>query len=99
MNERKSAETSRVLTRRALMKRFALSGAVFAVLPRAFHTALAAENHCALLGPPVVSFYMDRLHVDRTGAAIPYRAPRGMRSGAPLAHLSEEAFRCAQLYV
>lgn len=42
---------------------------------------------------PVVSIHMDQPYLDLTGRALPYYAPKGMRSGEPLAHLSEEAFR------
>lgn len=42
---------------------------------------------------PVVSIHMDQPYLDLTGRAVPYHAPQGMRSGEPLAHLNEEAFR------
>jgi hypothetical protein len=88
------------VTRRALVKYLAWGSAALALFARACPAGLITENsEAAWRNAPVVWFYMDRLHLDRTGAAIPYRAPRGMRSGAPLAHLSEEAFRRVQLYV
>jgi hypothetical protein len=100
MDEKVFAETAPTLTRRALVKSVACAGAAFAVFPRALHAALAgAGDAMAGVNPPVVSFYMDRLYIDLTGTATPYLAPRGMRSGAPLAHLSEEALRRAQPYV
>jgi hypothetical protein len=99
MSHKPFAETASGLTRRAFVKSCALAGAAFAVLPSAFRSALTGARSAAQMRPPVVSFYMDRLYVDFTGTAVPYIPPLGMRSGAPLAHLSEEAFRRAQLYV
>jgi hypothetical protein len=100
MSHRLFAQTASVLTRRAFVKSFAFAGTAFAVLPSALHAALHAPGQsAAAMRQPVVSFYMDRLYLDPTGTAIPYLSPLGMRSGAPLAHLSEEAFRRAQLYV
>jgi hypothetical protein len=40
-----------------------------------------------------VSFFLDQPYLDMTGLGEPYRPPRGLRSGQPLAALSEEAFR------
>lgn len=100
MNPPASSEKRSILTRRALVKNFAWAGAVFAAFPRAFRLAAASCGPAAAqTRAPALWFYMDRLYLDYTGAAIPYRPPRGMRSAAPLAHLSEEAFRRAQLYV
>jgi hypothetical protein len=39
---------------------------------------------------PVVSFHLDQPYLDLTGLEKPYVPPSGMRSGAPLAALSEE---------
>jgi hypothetical protein len=99
MNQRTFAETASTLTRRALVKSLAFAGTAFAVLPSALQAALRAPGQSAAMRQPVVAFYMDRLYIDATGTAVPYLSPLGMRSGAPLAHLSEEAFRRAQLYV
>jgi hypothetical protein len=41
---------------------------------------------------------MDQPYLDTTGKAAPYHPPVGARSAAPVAHLSEEAFRRAQSY-
>lgn len=41
-------------------------------------------------GAPVVSFHLDRPYLDLTGLGTPYIPPAGMRSGAPLAALSDE---------
>lgn len=48
---------------------------------------------------PVVSIHMDRPYLDATGRAVPYYAPIGMRSGEPVAHLTEEAFRSQLCFV
>lgn len=40
--------------------------------------------------PPVVGFGMDRPFLDLTGLAQPYIPPVGMRSGQPLATLSDD---------
>jgi hypothetical protein len=100
MNHTTPAAIPFTLSRRALVKSFAFAGAALAVLPCAFHAALTAGGHAvAEMRPPVVSFYMDRPYLDPTGTAMPYLLPRGARSGAPLALLSEEAFRSAQCCV
>ncbi|MGH9561666.1 MAG: hypothetical protein ACRD3S_09455 [Terracidiphilus sp.] len=100
MNETASVAKKSVLTRRTLVRNFAWASAVFAALPHALRITLPGSGDVAArMRPPVISFYMDRLFVDHTGAAMPYHSPLGMRSGAPLAHLSEEALRRAQLYV
>ncbi len=99
MNQESSAELALALSRRTLLKHFARAGAAFVMLPRALRDVLAAGPSAAQVRPPVISFYMDRPYLDHTGMAIPYFWPRGTHSGAPLARLSEEAFRRAQLYV
>jgi hypothetical protein len=48
---------------------------------------------------PVVSIHMDQPYLDWTGRAVPYYAPQGIRSGEPLARLSEEAFRRLPCFV
>lgn len=40
--------------------------------------------------PPVVSFHLDQPYLDFTGLEKPYVPPAGLRSGAPLAGLSEQ---------
>ena len=39
---------------------------------------------------PVVSFHLDQPYLDLTGLEQPYVPPAGLRSGAPLAALSEQ---------
>jgi hypothetical protein len=70
-------------SRRALMRGAAiLAGA--AALPAAW-AAGAAESPAK----PVVTFYMDGLVVDQTGKSPAYRPPAGLRSAAPVEHLSD----------
>ena len=58
----------------------------------------AAFDNTALLAP-VVSFHLDQPYLDLTGRAIPYLPPAGLRSGQPLAQLSEFALRSAHPYI
>jgi len=84
------------LTRRAFVAG-AVSGAALAFAPMPFFgkvPAVAGEPRGA-----VVTFYMDRLYLDRSGLAQPYHPPAGMRAGAPVEHLSEEEFRRWFVYV
>jgi len=84
------------LTRRAFIAG-AVSAAALAIAPLPLPSevsAVAAEPRRA-----VVTFYMDRLYLDRTGRSQPYRPPAGMRAGAPVEHLSEEEFRRHFVYV
>jgi hypothetical protein len=52
--------------------------------------ALALMPSFTIKNPPVVSFHLDQPYLDLTGLEKPYVPPAGMRSGAPLAALSEE---------
>ena len=89
-----------MLTRRDFVAKLAVAGAAigaFALAPGAAWTAEASaspEQPCK----PVVSFHMDRPYLDLTGTAMPYLPPDGVRSGAPVARFSEEAFRRMQCY-
>ncbi|MDE3110258.1 MAG: hypothetical protein KGL02_09990 [Acidobacteriota bacterium] len=100
MNRTPPAASAFALSRRAFARSLAFAGAALALVPSAFHaTSIGGRRPATRLRGPVVSFHMDRLFVDHTGAATPYVSPAGMRSAEPLAHLSEEAFRRAQPYV
>ena len=48
--------------------------------------------------PPVVSFHFDQPYLDESGRGLPYRPPRGLRSGQGLAQLSEQEFRTLMPY-
>jgi hypothetical protein len=67
-------------SRRDFLVTVPLAGGALALLP-AFTIAQG----------PVLSFHLDQPYVDPTGLAEPFIPPSGMRSGAPLAALSEEA--------
>lgn len=101
MNESIVARAPLAISRRAFVSNLALAGAAFAMAPLGFRSVSVGDGQVVrrITRAPIVSFYMDRLYLDLTGTAIPYVSPRGMRSGAPLAQLSEEAFRNAQCYV
>ena len=68
------------LSRRHFLVAVPVAGTVFALAPS-----------LAIRMPPVLSFHLDRPYVDLTGREKPYIPPVGMRSGAPLASLSDEA--------
>jgi hypothetical protein len=53
--------------------------------------AIALMPSLALTPVPVVAFHLDQPYVDLTGLGKPYVPPAGVRSGAPLAALSDEA--------
>jgi hypothetical protein len=76
-------------TRRAI-----IGGAVLiagaSALPSIGWAADAAVEPAAV---PVVTFHMDGLIVDETGKSPPYRPPNGLRSAAPVEHLSDIEIR------
>ena len=62
----------------------------FLVTVPAAGAALTLMPSFTIKNPPVVSFHLDQPYLDLTGLEKPYVPPAGMRSGAPLAALSEE---------
>ena len=78
------------LTRRTFLGAIAVGGAALAVPAGAL---LAQAERAGGHGSPVVSFHMDQPYLDRTGTAVPYYPPAGVRSGDSAARLSEEMFR------
>jgi hypothetical protein len=59
--------------------------------PNAPSAAIASSaSDAAGAAAPVVSFHLDQPYLDLTGLEKPYVPPAGLRSGAPLAALSEE---------
>ncbi len=50
---------------------------------------------CAPSGTPAVSFFLDQPYWDPTGMQVPYRPPRGTRSGQGLVELSDAELRNA----
>jgi len=85
-----------MLTRRDFLANVVAAGA-------AVSAALAIPTPIIAATAPsraaVVSIHLDQPYLDRTGTAIPYHPPHGMRSAAGVEHLSEEAFRRLQCYV
>lgn len=75
-----------MLTRRDFVTKLAVGGALAAMPPSVWPATLPARA-------PVVSIHMDQPYIDLTGRAIPYIPPPGLRSAAPIAHLSELEFR------
>jgi len=81
-----------MLTRREFMAELAI-GAAFAAMPAKMYTARPPGR------TDVVSIHMDQPYVDRTGRALPYCPPVGLRAAAPVAHLSETEFRSRFVYL
>jgi len=88
MSGHTSPGPAHLLTRRAFSRTVAAAAAI-AFAPHKF--LFSAEM--ASCGEAIVSFHMDRLYLDRTRTAIPYRPPLGARSARFAARLSEEEFR------
>jgi hypothetical protein len=95
-----------MLTRRDFVAKLAAAGAAVGALSIAPGAGLLAGTSASsqrargevVSSHEVVSFHMDQPYIDPTGAAMPYRPPRGARSAAPVARFSEEAFRRMQCY-
>ncbi len=100
--EELAATPGRLLTRRAFVARAATASALAAAaLAYAPARLLGAEwpAACDEGRGGVATFFMDRLYLDTTGRAQPYRPPAGARSAVPVEHLSEEEFRRRHVYV
>jgi hypothetical protein len=74
-------------TRREFIGQMAAGAVVVEVAPLATGHAVNAR--------PCVSFFLDQPYWDPTGLERPYRPSRGLRSGQPLAELTEEELRSA----
>jgi hypothetical protein len=85
-----------MLTRRDFMAECAVGGAAIAVVSVSPLPIFAATPRAR---GAVVSIHMDQPYLDLTGRAIPYHPPAGMRSAAPIAHLSETEFRSRHVYL
>jgi len=101
MKEEMSGIAPTLLTRRAFMAQVAVASALASAASVISCAGLLREASAATREPrgEVVSFHMDRLYLDATGKAPPYHPPLGARSAAPVAHLTEEAFRSRHCYV
>jgi hypothetical protein len=91
------------LTRRLFISEMATASVALSALPAVFSgVMLPSDGHSPLTdarSAGVVSIHMNQTYWDESGAAIPYFPPRGTRSAAPIAHLSEQAFRSMHCYV
>jgi hypothetical protein len=83
-------------TRREFLTHIAASGALVAVAPcvSLARVPAAIQSPATSVATPVVSFLMDAPYLDVTGTAVPYRPPVGLRSGEPLAALSDAEYYC-----
>lgn len=91
-----------MLTRRDFMAECAVAGAAIAaasVSPRPMFAATPRGRAAVVPIHAVVSIHMDQPYLDATGTAVPYLPPAGMRSAAPVAHLSETEFRSRHVYL
>jgi hypothetical protein len=93
-------------TRREFVRQLAAGIVAVGVVPvtavalsRGAHGEGTQSMSYRLRRAPVVSFFMDQPYLDPTGQDMPYLPPRGVRSGQPLAELSEQAFRSALCWV
>lgn len=80
------------VSRREFLLKVPVAGAALALSPAyaAMPARLLAPSFARKLAP-VVSIHLDQPYVDLTGLETPYVPPAGMRSGEPLAALSDEA--------
>jgi hypothetical protein len=85
-----------MLTRRNFMAECAVGGVAIAaasVSPSPIFAAMPQVRSA------VVSIHLDQPYLDATGTALPYRPPAGMRSAAPVEHLTETEFRSRLVYL
>jgi hypothetical protein len=80
------------LTRRAIIGSAAVVAGAAALPPFGWAAGTTIEP-TAVAATPVVTFHMDGLIVDETGRSPPYRPPNGLRSAAPIEHLSDREIR------
>jgi len=76
------------ITRRAIIGSAAVVAGV-AALPLPNWVVETTVEPVAIAATPVVTFHMDGLIIDETGKSPPYRPPNGLRSAAPVEHLSD----------
>lgn len=89
------------VTRRAFLEQVGVAGVLLGATSLLSRIAALDEARPSVRESrgEVVWFHMDRLHLDTTGGAEPYRPPPGARSAAPIEHLTEEEFRSRHVYV
>ena len=81
------------MTNEADFRHWSLSRRVFLGGATTVLAAPAAGFAVPALGAiraPVITFAMDRPHLDWSGEGAPYRPPLGVRAGQPLAEASED---------
>jgi hypothetical protein len=100
-NERRAeADPAPALTRRAFIGEIAAASVTLSTLPLVCGARPAADSETRVAQPRgIVAFHMDQPYWDASGAAVPYLPPPGMRSAAPIAHLSEAELRGVQCYM
>jgi hypothetical protein len=81
-----------MLTRREFVAGLAAGAAIVAMPAK-----MCAAMPCGQTA--VVSIHMDQPYLDTSGRALPYYPPLGLRSAAPVAHLSETEFRSRFVYL
>lgn len=99
--EEKTCDSDRTtVTRRAFLEKLAVASAALGAVSMICRARSVCEASAASRGhrSENVSIHMDQPYIDSTGRATPYHPPRGMRSGSPVAHLTEEAFRSMCCY-
>jgi hypothetical protein len=103
MRNRREADAAlgSAVTRRAFIGEIALAGAALSALPmiRDGRATVGRGARVTRAQGGVVAFHMDQPYWDASGVAVPYLPPQGMRSAAPIAHLSEAELRGMQCYV
>jgi hypothetical protein len=85
-----------MLTRRDFIAECAVAGAAIAAASASASPIFAAMPR---IRGAVVSIHLDQPYLDPTGTAVPYHPPAGMRSAAPMAHLTEAEFRNRHIYL
>ena len=86
-----------MLTRRAFIAQLATSGATMAATAVPIPVCVLRALSRAKVA--VVSIHMDQPYLDRSGRALPYLPPAGLRAGAPVADLNETEFRRRFVYL
>ena len=86
-------------TRRAFVGHLAAGAVAASTVPAAVARLMRAVAVSRPSPAPVVAFFLDQPYLDLTGRDTPYVPPAGLKSGEPLASLSERAFRAQHCWV
>lgn len=93
------------LTRRVFVTYAAATGGALVAVQMTMPLAAAPLNSCDSERPlkrtcePILSFHLDQPYVDHSGTAEPWQPVRGLRSGDPVAQLSDEELRSLVAYL